>query len=470
MRIALVYPPYINSIQTTLPDYVNENEGTFQPLGILYLAAYLKEKSADNDIMVLDAVAEGLDHEEIGQRLLKFNPDIVGISCWTFSLIDSLKVAKSSKEASPQAMVCLGGPHVTIYPAETLLFPEVDFVITGDGEKPFADLVKQLSGEKRFDAVPNLYYKSAGIVKKSGIDHTEMDLNALPFPDRSLVPIRNYYSLLDKGSVTTTMMTSRGCPFQCTFCFQQDSGWRYRDVRNILQEMEHCISIGIRNFFIFDETFTVSKKRTMELCDGILSNKLDITWSCRSRVDTIDDEMMKAMKKAGCTRISFGVESAGPRVLEKLNKKIELARASSAFRMARNNGLITLADFMIACPCETKDVALETIKFAVDLDPDYAQFCLFTLFPATELYREAIETGIVKKDVWLDYAKNPQADFKPPLWGTYNEKESKDILNLAYRRFYARPSYVFKRLTSLKSLKELKHYVMAGIGMLKSGS
>jgi radical SAM superfamily enzyme YgiQ (UPF0313 family) len=466
MRIALIFPAFLNSIQTTLPEYVDENEGYFQPLGLLYIASYLKKYVKSCDVKVIDSASQKLTVGETVSELSKFSPDIVGISCWTFSLIDALKTAKEVKAKMPNVFVCLGGPHATIYPQETIGFKEIDFLITGDGEYPFAELVNQLSATRDFKRVPNLYYKENGNIEKSPLSHSEKNLDDLPFPDRTLVPIKNYYSTIDKSKTITTMITSRGCPFKCKFCFQQDSGWRHRETPNIIKEMEECVRLGIKNFFIFDETFTVNKKRALDLCDEIIRRKMNINWSCRSRVDTIDVEVIERLKEAGCSRISFGVESASEDVLRHLNKKISISRVKESFRIAGENRLITLADFMIGCPGENRKASLATIKLAIELNSDYAQFSLFTLLPATELYREALRDGVVKTDVWLDFAENPSVDFKPPLWNIYREDEARKLLSLAYKRFYLRPGYLAKRLFNVRSFKELTSYIKAGIGLI----
>lgn len=468
MKIALVYPPILNSIQTTLPDFVNENEGYFPPLGIMYLASYLKKYDTECDILAIDAVAERLDHSQIAQKINSFAADIIGISCWTFSLPDSLKVAGEIKKLMPQALICFGGPHVTIYPEETVNFKEVDFAIMGDGEKPFKELVSQLKTGSDLNLVPNIYYKKNGRIHKSIASRRETDLDSLPFPDRTVMPIDRYYSLMDKERPLTTMVTSRGCPFKCTFCFQHDTGWRPRSVANIISEIEHCLELGIKNFFIFDETFTVNKKRVMNICEEIKRRGLKIVWSCRSRVDTIDEEMIDGLADAGCKRISFGVESASGDVLERLNKKIKISQAKAAFRLAKKRNITSLADFMIGCPGEDKPKTYDSIRLAVELDPDYAQFSLFTLFPATKLYEEALRAGVVKSDVWLEYARNPNPAFKPPLWNIYSEEEAKGMLLASYKMFYIRLPYIIKRLSRIKSFDEFRKYRKAGVSLLKA--
>jgi radical SAM superfamily enzyme YgiQ (UPF0313 family) len=232
--------------------------------------------------------------------------------------------------------------------------------------------------------------------------------------------------------------------------------------------MEYCIGLGIRNFFIFDETFTVNKKRILELCSRIKEKSFDIVWSCRARVDTVDEEILDAMKGAGCTRISFGVESASPEVLKLLNKRIDIRQAVKVFDIVRKKKMVSLADFMIACPGEGRAESRATIKLAGKLRPDYVQFSLFTLFPCTKLYDDALEAGTVKGDPWRGYAKNPSPDFKPPLWSIYTENEAVALLNTAYRSFYLRPSYILRRLLSIRSASQAMQYVKAGLSLARA--
>ncbi len=468
MKIALVYPPFSHSIRTTLPEFVKENEGCFPPLGIMYVASFLREFEKGCEVLMIDAVAENLDHDGIQRRLETFAPDVVGISCWTFSLIDSLKVAEGAKQRDPRVITCLGGPHVTIFPGETAAFPAVDFAITGDGERAFTLLIRELRTTRKYDSVPNLFYKESGAVRSSAIARREDDLDALPYPDRTLTPLEQYTSLPDGGAKITTMVTSRGCPFQCTFCFQQGTRWRYRSVDNIVAEISQCASLGIRKILIFDETFTVNRNRVLQLCAELEKRKLPIRWSCRSRVDTMDDEMMDAMARAGCTRISFGVESADDEVLRRLNKKISPDQARRVFAAARKRRITTLADFMIGCPGEQREQTIASIELAVELEPDYVQFTQLTLFPATPLYREALEEGVLTRDVWREYAEHPSVEFTPPVWNVYSPEEARELLALAYRKFYLRPRYVLKKLCAVRSYGEFRVNAQAALSLLQS--
>ncbi|MFH1368214.1 MAG: radical SAM protein [Elusimicrobiota bacterium] len=468
MKVSLIHPPFTNSIKTTKPRFVDENEGFFPPLGLMYIATYLKIHMPFCKVQVIDANLERLDHAQIAKKAVAYGSDVVGISCWTFSLLDTYYIAKEVKKLSPKTLVVFGGPHISIYPVETLSNEFVDFVVANDGEKAFHELLLEIEGKHDYGNVSNLHYKSNGSVVKSAKEHSENDLDSIPIPERDWTDYKKYYSFIDQINPITTMITSRGCPFKCNFCFKQNSGWRYRGVQNILAEIEYCLSLGIKNFFFWDETFTVNKKRTIEFCKQVLEKKLDIVWSCRSRIDTMDEETLSYMKQAHCLRISFGVESANPHIQKLLNKQVPIPRVIEIFKLMKKLNMISLADFMTGCPDETRKEAFETIDLACELDTEFVQFSLFTLYPCTTLYAEALEKKVVPYDVWHEYAKNPSVDFKPPLWNIFSESEVYEILMTAYRKFYLRPSYIIKKIIRVKSAAELLMYVKAGISFIVS--
>ena len=465
-NISLIYPPFHSSIRTTLPDYIDKSEGVFPPLGIMYLSSYIKKNNPRANVKLIDSVLSGLDYSGIADAVVEHDTAIAGITCWTFSLLDALNTAKEIKKRKSSVKIVLGGPHVNIYPIETMKNEFVDYVIINDGERAFDALVKAIENNSGFENVPNLYYRSDGEIKKSGVSCEETDLDSLPFPDRSSADYREYSSILDNVTPITTLITSRGCPFKCSFCLKDNTGWRARKVESIIEEIKECVNLGIRNFVVFDETFTANKKRTVEFCNALIGGGLGVMWNCRSRVDTIDEDTVELLKKAGCTRISFGVESADEKVLKRLNKNIFLEQVRKVFKKAKAVGMSTLADFMLGCPDETPESTKKTVDFARELDPDYVQFTLFTLLPETKLYAEALERGIVKKDVWREYASNPTVDFKPPLWNNYSEEEALKLLPRAYKRFYVRLSYILTVFKRMRSMKQAVMYFKAAFGLV----
>jgi len=465
-NISLIYPPFHNSIRTTLPDFIDKSEGVFPPLGIMYISSYLKKHNPGVNVQLIDSVLSGYDYARIADEVVRHGADIAGITCWTFSLLDALNTAREIKKRKSSVKIVFGGPHVNIYPLETMKNGFIDYVIVNDGEKAFDALVKALEGGSGLPGVPNLYYRENGEIKKSAVECEETDLDSLPFPDRASTAYADYSSILDDVSPITTLITSRGCPFRCSFCMKDGTGWRARKVESIIAEIRECIGLGIRNFTIFDETFTANKKRTLDFCRAVIDGKLDIVWNCRSRVDTVDEEALDRLKEAGCRRVSLGVESADETVLKRLNKNISLAQVSRVFKKARAIGMATLADFMIACPGETPESTKKTIDFARALNPDYVQFSLFTLLPETKLYEEALKQGVVSRDVWAEYATAPDKDFKPPLWNIYSEEDSLKLLPYAYKRFYFRLPYILGVFKRMRSFKQFALYLKAGMGLI----
>jgi len=296
------------------------------------------------------------------------------------------------------------------------------------------------------------------------------DLDKIPFPARHLTPYKKYSSLLAKRNPITTMITSRGCPYNCLFCMRPHLGkkFRARSAKNVVDEIEECVNIGIKEFLIYDDTFTVERKRVMDICNEIMRRRLDIGWDIRTRVDTVDYELLKKMKKAGCERIHYGVEKGNQEQLDILRKGITLKQVKNAFRLTKKVGIGTLAYFMIGGPKETRKTVMQSINFAKMIKPDYAHFSITTPFPATDLYDLALKKAIIKKDVWKEFAKKPGKDFVPPVWDeNLSREEMISLLRLAYKKFYTRPVYIINRFLGMKSLHEFRTKVKAGLKVFR---
>ena len=447
------------------PAIIDEERGCNPPLGLLYLAGYL-EKYTDHNVQLMDCQVENLSDADIRSRTAAFSPDVVGMTAMTMTLIDVVNTIRIAKQATPSAQIVLGGPHVHLFPDETAALPHVDFLVMGEGEETFARLLDALVQKGSLDDIPGIAYRSGETLVKTEIGGTIEDLDALPFPARHLVPYKKYSSLLSVGETVTTVFTSRGCPFKCRFCDRPHLGKRFRarSAKNTVDEIEQCVQLGIREFLIYDDTFTVNKQRVMDICDDILDRKLDIGFDIRARVDTINEAMLKKLKAAGCQGIHYGVEAGTPKVLKALAKGITSPRAKEVFDMTRAHKIATLAYFMIGNPTETREDILETFRVARYLDPDYIHLTILTPFPGTQIYFEALERGIIQSDVWREYAQNPTTDFKPPYWNEYLTKEElQALLVQGYRQFYLRPRYIARRLLKLKSLTELKKKAAAGL-------
>lgn len=468
MKILLINPPSEHTITTNVPKVVEEGVGYIPPLGLMYVAAYI-EKNTNHQIKIIDCEVEGIDYSQLENVITRENPDIIGITALTFTLIDVMETLRIIKKVNPKIKTILGGPHVHIYPEETLKIKEVDFVVLGEGELPIINLLENINNLEALKNNKGIAFRLGEQIINNGREDFIQNLDELPFPARHLTVYKKYFSVLAKQSPVTTMFTSRGCPYKCIFCDRPHLGkmFRFRTAANVVDEMEKIIQMGIPEIFIYDDTFTVDRQRVIDICDEILKRNLKISWDVRARVNTVDLELLKKMQQAGCERIHFGVEAGTKKILEVLRKGITLDQAKAAFSMSQKVGIQTLAYFIIGSPTETKQDILETIKVAKKLKPDFAHFSIMTPFPATDLYRLGLENGILPKDYWQEFAQNPTKDFVPMLWEeNLNREELVALLKKAYRSFYFRPSYIIKRLLKLTSWHEFKTKFKAGINLL----
>jgi len=456
-------------ITTNVPDVVDEETGFYPPLGLLSVAAHARENT-DWEMSVVDSQVEKLSYEDIRARVARERPDVVGIQCLTFTLIDAIATARIVKELDKGIIVCLGGPHVSIFPDESISFPEVDYLVLGEGEITFTELLRCLEKNRVPRDIPGLIFRHRSEIVRTGVPALIQDLDILPMPARDLVPYQLYYSALARERPVSTIMSSRGCPSRCIYCDRPHLGKKFRakSAGKVVDEMEDCARKGIRELFFYDDTFSVRKKRVLEICDEIERRGVQMRWDIRARVDMVSRETLKRLKSAGCVRIHFGVESGNNKILKILQKGITVERARQAFDWARQEGITTLAYFMIGSPGEREEEVEDSVRLARKLDPDFVHFSVTTPFPATRLYTMAMEQGIVRSDVWREFAADPREDFVPPLWDEYfTREELTRLLFGAYRNFYNRPSYLLRQTLKVRSLDEFYRKVKAGIRIMR---
>jgi radical SAM superfamily enzyme YgiQ (UPF0313 family) len=263
------------------------------------------------------------------------------------------------------------------------------------------------------------------------------------------------------------MITSRGCPYNCLFCFTKGRRFRQRSPENVIQELEECVRMGITEFEFYDDTFTVNRERAIGICDLIIRKKLRIRWAIRARINTVNYEMLKKLKQAGCIRINYGVEAGTQEILNLIRKGISIEEIKEVFRMTRKLEIATVAYFMIGHPTETKEHILKTIEFAMSLKPNYCLFTIAVPFPDTDMYKMAFDKKLYTEDYWLRFAKNPLEPFRPRVWTeNFSEKELLSLLEYAYKKFYLNPYYVFKNLISIRSFPELKRNIKVALNLI----
>ncbi len=372
-RILLIYPYF--------KPRSDRSSFRFPPLGLGYLASSLR--SCGYQSQLLDCTF--LDREEAWQRARESKADIVGIYSMVSMLEDSLTFARLMRDRCD--LLLAGGPLPSCSPATFL--DDFDLVVMGEGEQTIQEIVKAYEAGLDFSSIKGLEYRDQGLTIQTPKRELQLDLDRIPFPARDLFPNQKYIDHWKKrwGYSATTVITTRGCPFSCEFCSNAVFGVSYRErsSENVLNEVEQALALGYDRIHFADDVFTLNKKRLMQICEEILARGMEFKWECLGRVDSIDKATIEAMKKAGCERIFFGIESGDESILASMNKKISLDQARRAVEAARETGLKTGAFFILCYPGETDETVLKTIRFATSLPLDYLSFTMPYPLPGTKL-------------------------------------------------------------------------------------
>lgn len=470
MIVCLIYPPVRHMIRTNVPSVVDDVTGCYPPLGLLYVAGAIEAAGLD-EAHVVDCVAEGLDDAGLEERIRRIKPDVVGIQAITFSILDACNTARLIKRLDGAIPVVMGGPHVNLFPEETMSWPEVDYALLGEGENNIGPFLDALRGGMGMASVPGAVYRGANDEVKYGPANPLIEnLDMLPTPARRLLDARLYSSALGKGKRLTTMMSSRGCPAKCVFCDRPHLGKRFRarSAAKVVEEMQACLEqFGIDEFFFYDDTFSIDKERVLQICGLLRERRLSVFWDIRARISGMDKPVLEALREAGCARIHFGIESGNEGVLRALRKGINLDLARDVFKWCRETGIESLAYFMLGSPGEGHKEARDTIDYALSLDCDYIHVAVTTPFPGTELYRMGLESGLYTRDYWREFALAPTEDFVPEVWEeNLSRAELVDYMFQLYRKFYGRPAYLLRRLAGVRSFGEFKRKAGAGLKIL----
>jgi radical SAM superfamily enzyme YgiQ (UPF0313 family) len=433
------------------------------------VAAFAR-KYTDWEIEVIDAKTEELSYAALEDRIQKAAPDVVAISTMAFNLLDVMESAKHAKKVSTDILVCVGGPHPSIFPELTAKIKEIDYAILGEGEFVFGEFLRHVQEKSDLSSLKGIAFQKNGRTINTDRSDFIKDLDELPFPARELTDIQSYFSPLTHRRPITTMMSSRGCPHRCIFCDRPHLGkkFRMRSPKNVVDEMEHCKALGIEDIFFYDDTFTLNKKRVAEICGEIKGRNLEISWDIRTRVDAVDEQMLRDLKESGCARIHYGIESGSPEILKELRKDIDLEQAVQVFKYTRKMGIETLAYFMIGSPKEKMHHIEQTIRFARRLNPDYLHLGILTPFPATELYAKGLDSGLLPEDYWKAYSEHPTSEFMPKYWNeNFDDEELLKILRDFYKKFYIRPRYLMRSVLGIKSFGDLKAKLSTGLSITR---
>lgn len=452
MKVVLIRPTSGEKPGTTLPEVLNRARGILPPLGLAYIAAILEETG--HVVSIIDAEALGLDEETLKKAIYKERPEITGIYCTTLTFRGALKTAELVKEYG--SIVVLGGPHLSAYPRECVQYDCIDFGIEGDGEYSFLELVDCLEKHMNPYHICGLVYKKQ---EKTFINpsHIIEDIDALPFPAYHLLPMKKYYSLTSDYPLAT-MITTRGCPYDCGFCFKTPSRKRYRkrNPKKVADEMEYLIKeYRVREIMFYDDTIALDRNHILHLCEEILHRGIRIKWESPIRVDNIDDGLISIMKRAGCRRLRFGVESGDPDILRLMNKKIQLNKVKEAFEITKKAGIETFAYFMIGYYKETLESVAKTVRFAFNLNPDYIMITKPIPYPNTDLFIQAVEEKLIEENYWELFTKGEKVKPIPSFI-----QDSDLLIARAYRKFYLRPFFIYNKIKMITSWPRFCNYLI----------
>ena len=394
MRVLLINPYYPIS-ETPSP-----------PLGLAFLAGALEQ--AGFTVKILDCVVFPFSRDQLASLMLTFKPDLVGATAVTMTVDHALAVLDQVRYLAPQIPTVLGGPHATFCAADILRsFPQVDAIVCGEGEAALVALARAIENHTPWDQVPGLAFRQDGRIATTALPPLA-DLDALAPPARHRIPLGRYRAL----GLPVSMTTSRGCPFKCIFCVGRKmvgARVRYRDPVRVVDEMEDLNRLGFHQINLADDLFTANKKHCLAVCSEILDRGLQVKWTSFSRVDTVSREILQQMRRAGCTTISFGVESGSPEMLRRIKKGITLGRVKTAMQLCLECGIEPHASFILGLPGETPESMGQTLAFGETLKAMGVNhgFHILAPFPGTDI-RERIDAYDLEilSDDWRDYHAN----------------------------------------------------------------
>ncbi|PLX98706.1 MAG: hypothetical protein C0623_11940 [Desulfuromonas sp.] len=439
-------------------------------LGILLLAAVARE--AGHEVAVIDAAARNMDLNATLHEINAFCPEVLGISSTTLSISHAKSLAAIIKEAFPDIIIILGGPHVSAVPELTLnRLPDIDIAVLGEGEETIVCLLQAIKESKPLADVEGIVYRdTAGDLIRTKARSPVNELDSLPYPAWDLLEgfpekyTSPAFKVRKKPSVS--LVSSRGCPNECIFCDRSVFGKSCHaySAEYIVHLIEYLyVEFGVREFSFEDDTFITFKKRLFEICHKLIALNLDISWSCLGRVDHVTSEGLRLMKKAGCWQISYGIESGRDEILRIINKNINLSQIRSAVELTRKEGLNAKGFFIVGNPGETRQTLQQTLSLMLALPLNDISVAMLTPFPGTEIEARVEEFGKFSGD-W------EKMNLLNTVFVPYG-LEARD-LNAAQRemlrRFYLRPRVFFDYLGRLISNPRLFGVVFSGFWSLWS--
>jgi anaerobic magnesium-protoporphyrin IX monomethyl ester cyclase len=412
MKIALIGPKW------------NQMVNNYPPLGLAYLAAVAEQQG--HDVRVFDfGLRPQKPLEADLAEVIDFHPDLVGFTSMTTAQ-QSVEQSAAPLKAELGVPLVIGGPHATVLPEGTLSDPHFDFLVYAEGEETWRELLRAIAaGNERYAGITGLWWKQDGHIVRNAERPLIADLDALPFPARHLMEIDRYPLFAPNGERMLTVLSSRGCPYNCSFCFKGIVGrtYRQRSPANIVAELKQLIAdYGVRHYYFIDDLFTINVQRLDSLMDAFLGAGLDIRWQCLARVDRVQPGILQKMYRAGCREIHYGIESGNLEILAATAKHIKLHQVEQAVAWTEAAGIAAKGYFMLGLPGDNEQTMQQTIEFAASLPLSEAMFSIATPFPGTRLWDE-----LVRQRPGTEYT----ADFTQAYYYNSYQTEIAPFLNVS---------------------------------------
>ncbi len=441
--------------QQPLSKKAAEKLGIFPSLPLGGLASWVRQSGFG--VNLIDLHVENIYPASAVDRVRDYDPHIVALTAKTLGWPAVIEIAQMVKATVPSAIIVVGGPHLSIYAEESMTWDCFDIGVIGDGEETFLEICERVeSGSELTGIMGTIHREPSGEIVRNPPRPLAKSINKYPMTAWDLIPIEDYHCLTLLKPFAT-MVTTRGCPWHCGYCSQVYSEkLRFRNVELVVDEMEYLVrKRGVREIVFFDETFTIGKKRMRRFSEEVLRRGIDVKFNIRARVDTVDRDVVRQLKRAGLRSIHMGVEAGTDRVLKIMNKQITREQTEKAFRICREEGIDTRGYFMIGYYDATPQDVDDTIKFASNIGLDWASFSVATALPATDLYRIAQERGYVDGDFWKQYTIDGGGVIPQLETETFTAEQLRAYRTKAYMNFYLRPDLIRRKLSKSEGRDEL---------------
>ena len=464
MRVLLIIPP-----GTVEESYgrLSAAAGELPMLGAAYIAASLLDQG--HDVKIIDYEVNRLPLDRVEADIRAFDPHVLGMTAYITNMRRCAAVAKVAKSVNRGITVVLGGPQVSVFPEEGFCSPDVDMIVLSEGEIVIRNVMNALGDEAKLRNVLGIWFRTrSGEIVRNEREGLAGDPDTFLPPALELYEMDKYYPPAHiRGRKVAHLLTSRGCPFECTFCETKltfGRSFRYHSPERVVAELEAYVTRGYDSFQFFDDIFTINKPRVEQLCRAILARGLKIQWMCFTRTNCVSHDMLELMRQAGCYMITFGGESGDDDLLKIIKKSLTVSKNLDGIRMAKEHGILVNSSFMLGLPTETRAQSFKTIEFALNSGLDYAVFPVTEPYPGTEFWVDAERYGSFDRSG--KYRNNLLSE-NSAVWIPHGRtREELEALSVyAMRRFYWRPRQIWLGLANFAHLPfgRAVRYFWAGV-------